>query len=210
MFVAIGSESFKLIIFVAAIKLDLCGDTVVADAHVLPLTPAIFKKITDILAGLRTIAVMRECTKDSCDLFSQFIIASIERSRTWKHKTTCTAASRGEQQFLCQCGNGIVSDEFDSVGEWRLFKKYVTRCSSMSPLFSPRSSVESAPSNTKGPVQQSTGSQGVLCQACNKGEGVDGVINLMGCQACGAAKYCSRECQKKDWKSHKIVCRKTT
>jgi hypothetical protein len=27
-----------------------------------------------------------------------------------------------------------------------------------------------------------------------------------GCSACNVSKYCSPECQKKDWKIHKLVC----
>jgi len=42
-----------------------------------------------------------------------------------------------------------------------------------------------------------------FCTGCKKK--VDG-DKLKSCSACFKAKYCSRECQKKDWKMHKKVC----
>lgn len=44
---------------------------------------------------------------------------------------------------------------------------------------------------------------GVGCKACNKLS-----EKLMVCSACKIAKYCSPECQKKDWSKHKEVCKK--
>ncbi|TCD66754.1 hypothetical protein EIP91_000995 [Steccherinum ochraceum] len=32
--------------------------------------------------------------------------------------------------------------------------------------------------------------------------------HLQACRACGVARYCSRECQKSDWKTHKKQCKK--
>lgn len=31
-------------------------------------------------------------------------------------------------------------------------------------------------------------------------------VKLMYCGRCGLQPYCSKQCQKKDWKNHKIVC----
>jgi hypothetical protein len=32
--------------------------------------------------------------------------------------------------------------------------------------------------------------------------------NLMRCSGCMLVSYCSRDCQKKDWKAHKLFCKK--
>lgn len=46
-----------------------------------------------------------------------------------------------------------------------------------------------------------------LCRNCNKNESdIDGKMKQ--CANCGNAWYCSRECQKIDWKKHKLVCTK--
>jgi hypothetical protein len=43
------------------------------------------------------------------------------------------------------------------------------------------------------------------CQVCEKGmaEG----LKLSFCSACRSVSYCSRECQKADWKTHKVICK---
>ncbi|KDQ49546.1 hypothetical protein JAAARDRAFT_42778 [Jaapia argillacea MUCL 33604] len=43
------------------------------------------------------------------------------------------------------------------------------------------------------------------CQHCYKSQG--GGVNLKKCGACGMAMYCSPECQKKAWPSHKVKCK---
>jgi hypothetical protein len=42
------------------------------------------------------------------------------------------------------------------------------------------------------------------CQLCEKGK-AEGV-KLSFCNACRSMSYCSRECQKADWKAHKVIC----
>ncbi|KAK1980785.1 hypothetical protein LZ30DRAFT_594148 [Colletotrichum cereale] len=44
------------------------------------------------------------------------------------------------------------------------------------------------------------------CAGCGKGEGADGGA-LKSCTACGVARYCGKECQKDDWKTHKNDCK---
>jgi hypothetical protein len=44
------------------------------------------------------------------------------------------------------------------------------------------------------------------CNMCEKTEAALGK-KLSACASCGRAWYCSRECQKSHWKSHKTVCK---
>ena len=41
------------------------------------------------------------------------------------------------------------------------------------------------------------------CESCGKKS-----VSLKKCSRCKKVKYCSVECQTKDWKSHKIGCKK--
>lgn len=43
-----------------------------------------------------------------------------------------------------------------------------------------------------------------VCKTCGKGE------NIKSCSTCKRIYYCSKICQKNDWKNHKINCTKTT
>eukprot|EP01055_Gregarina_sp_Pseudo9_P001428 Gregarina_sp_Pseudo_9__1427@NODE_1955_length_1235_cov_6_767559_g1812_i0_p2_GENE_NODE_1955_length_1235_cov_6_767559_g1812_i0NODE_1955_length_1235_cov_6_767559_g1812_i0_p2_ORF_typecomplete_len262_score78_27zfMYND/PF01753_18/2_2e11zfC6H2/PF15801_5/0_025Ecl1/PF12855_7/0_022zfMss51/PF13824_6/0_21Meleagrin/PF08189_11/1_5_NODE_1955_length_1235_cov_6_767559_g1812_i0200985 len=45
------------------------------------------------------------------------------------------------------------------------------------------------------------------CSGCNRKEGENGV-RIKRCAKCQTTPYCSRECQKADWKRHKKVCNK--
>ena len=46
-----------------------------------------------------------------------------------------------------------------------------------------------------------------MCLWCNKTEKDDG-SKLAECPGCKSAHYCSKECQKRDWKTHKVQCKK--
>jgi hypothetical protein len=43
------------------------------------------------------------------------------------------------------------------------------------------------------------------CQVCEKGE-AEG-LKLSFCNSCRSVSYCSRVCQKADWKTHKVICK---
>ncbi|KAK2749220.1 hypothetical protein FQN57_006836 [Myotisia sp. PD_48] len=47
------------------------------------------------------------------------------------------------------------------------------------------------------------------CSTCAKSEGAAGV-DLKRCSKCQTSYYCSRDCQKSDWKKHKPICARYT
>ena len=59
-----------------------------------------------------------------------------------------------------------------------------------------------------GSVEESQAVQLHRCSypGCSKQEEGLGDLSFKKCRGCGMARYCSKECQKKDWKAHKRVC----
>ena len=49
------------------------------------------------------------------------------------------------------------------------------------------------------------GTTAAKCTKCTKSE-LDPGVNLKHCAKCHTTPYCSRECQKADWKGHKKIC----
>jgi hypothetical protein len=43
------------------------------------------------------------------------------------------------------------------------------------------------------------------CKLCERGE-AEG-LKLSFCNSCRSVSYCSRACQKADWKAHKVICK---
>lgn len=58
-----------------------------------------------------------------------------------------------------------------------------------------------------GEWQTAKDKEGRFCGSCLKDEGgAGGVAKLSKCSACGVVFYCSKECQRRDWASHKRAC----
>jgi hypothetical protein len=58
---------------------------------------------------------------------------------------------------------------------------------------------------------QETGMMNGICRHCNKSEMTAAFQRrLMACSKCHQASYCSKECQKADWKKHKLLCKPAT
>jgi hypothetical protein len=156
---------------------------------------------------------------ESYELWTLYIKASVERSRSRRHKSKCTGTLRDGmvdhlQQFLCRCGAGTVIKEFEQVGDWKPFTPFVTRCL-FTPLFPVQCMEPIIPENF-GKIASAAWSSGgfggesapdvKVCFTCKTNEGRAGG-KLLTCMGCGKAVYCSRKCQKLDWKEHKVNCR---
>jgi hypothetical protein len=205
------------IIFCIGIRLEPNNNTLVADSYVLPLTPEIVSILAKELSILRDKnVIILNCTMDSYELWTLYIKASVERSRSWNHRRSCTGKLKDGmfdhlQQFLCRCGAGKMANEFEANVEWKPFTPFVTRC-----LFTPLFPVQCMePIITMSIGRSQISSQGDIkgnsptdesCLTCKaKGGAVSG--KLLTCTGCRKATYCSKECQKKDWKYHKASCR---
>ncbi|KAF9228361.1 hypothetical protein BS17DRAFT_773573 [Gyrodon lividus] len=190
-----------LCIFVANLRLDVASHTVIADAFIAPRTPAVRDKLFSLGLDLRVVNIKTDA--DESKAWRYLLPLLTERCRTWTHKPTCEYLSHNsippfpegpdpEKSPFCSCGRGVGTEalpkRFKGVGP------YVTRAA-ISPLFSVPYLEASAPEK-----YDLTAVARAKCQLCGKEGG------LSVCSRCKIVKYCSRECQVKDWKEHKKGC----
>jgi MYND finger len=138
------------------------------------------------------------------------IPAMIERCRDWEHGGHCERQSPTSDVVVCSCGMGkSVSKEFWGVEEWAELGPYVTRCA-VSPVFAPPYIVQMR-SSFLDLVVQSAGMTDEDIHACHRNPTVCKVCGCSGktrkCGRCTKAYYCGKDCQTKDWKTHKRACR---
>ncbi|OLN96131.1 hypothetical protein CCHL11_03298 [Colletotrichum chlorophyti] len=205
-----------MLFFVSAIRLDAAAGSVVLDAAVLPFTIPLIQKIEPFLLLLRTLEMASiTVNDDELILWKKALPALAERSRTWNHKSTCEYRKAGSaplslepsEPVLCSCGNGQLPDDFISLPEWDTASKYATRIA-ISPTFAVpfvediidmRTWKDIGSSGNGAPQSQER------CTNCGKTSAKDGGA-LKKCLRCLRTKYCSAECQKKDWRKHRGEC----
>jgi len=209
------------LIFVNDIKLDVASHTVVVDACVVPLIKKIMPKISPVLAKLSDDLIQIITLGDETRAWRLLFPAFAERCRTWKHLGTCEYLTNGipaevdglTVSPLCSCGRGKNLGSFGNVPEWKLLRSEATRIA-IGPLFS-FSSMEGEVSRMKEAMHGQRGGAGSSsssssnvpqCARC----GGPGKPTLQVCSVCRTTKYCSRDCQKSDWKTHKLQCVRAT
>ena len=207
-----NSGTARAILFIDNIKLESSADSVVADAYLWPLNPDVIRRCKPLLEPLVEGAQPLSCTLDEFDSFAQYVKCSIERSRQWSHEQSCYANEMFQGSYadkpaaLCNCGAGKVSPTFTANKHWAKFAPFVTRFS-LSPIF-PVPYVNPIGALLGGyfPDQDSSSADEISdvsrqCLLCKSTPD-----KLKKCGKCGLARYCSRECQRKDWNRHKTQC----
>lgn len=153
-------------------------------------------------------------TKDEeVSVWKQALPAMVEGCRNWTHRDDCEYLVRGESPLtinimevpICQCGMGKDVEEFTSKFRWKQLVPYITRMV-ISPMFAV-SYLQSvgAVLNYNPPLTRPASHADPTLDRCTKcGRG--GNPKLLVCSRCKRAGYCSKICQKQDWKLHKAVC----
>ncbi|CAG7946889.1 unnamed protein product [Penicillium nalgiovense] len=210
-------KGVHMLVFISKMLLDMSNRTVVLDAAVLPLYIDLMPKI---MPALRAMANSNHAptsirtSKDELYLWKEALPAWTERSRSWSHKPNCEYAATGKiplsikfgERVLCSCGEGKLPTGFmPEFAGWKDLAKHSVRMA-ISPAFA--SALVDKPIDLS--VLQSASDSIAQdlngCQVCGKDKGSNG-SGLMACSRCHKAKYCSRDCQKTDWKKHKMVCK---
>jgi hypothetical protein len=214
-----------IVFLVSAIRLDGPGGSVVLDAAVLPLTMDLVRG-TEIREFLLILQDLQLCTINvddaELDLWKSIIPAWAERCRTWSHTSSCEYArnnatlplSLGQgEQFMCSCGQGIFPKDFMPLPDWEIAAKYATRVA-ISPTYAVPFVEDVVYSKVAEKAWGTVPSSGSVlqnvesCRNCGRTEG-KGVASLKKCMRCLTVKYCSAECQKKDWKKHRMECQES-
>ncbi|KAM6496297.1 hypothetical protein JOM56_009003 [Amanita muscaria] len=194
------------IIFVNNIRLDLASHTLVLDAYVIPKVSNEIEALFESLGQLVKVNTQAKETK----AWKYLLPAFVERCRTWSHTENCEYHSEGVpvsvetmESPLCSCGTGKNSGSFEP--KWKDFAPYVTRAA-ISPLFAVPF-VDTVGGNLLEYMSEHYAPKDVVKTACAKCGG-PGRPKLLFCGKCGRVTYCSPECQKAHWKSHRAQCRK--
>lgn len=192
-------------ILVTGVRLDLASHTVIADSWIIPMSD---DTLDDRRREIPPLVLVKTSAHES-EAWRHLLPLFIERCRTWKHKPNCeylvhnsiplypNAGSDPNKIPWCSCGMGVGTEalrgRYGSVAA-----KYATRAA-ISPLFCVPYLERAAtmePADVP-PVGQAL----AICAACGKGD-----VPLSTCGRCKTNKYCSKDCQVRDWKTHKRNC----
>jgi MYND finger len=200
-----------LIFIVTGVYFDSSSNSVVAEAYVVEANPEIARdpRFLPILMHTMQHDVEIKVGKGVYDCWRRELPAMAERCRDWEHKKSCNFEHHVPGPALCSCGVGKVKGK-DVCKVWPHANDFVTRVA-IAPLFASPYLEPSigGPLCLNGrktepkPVFLPDNDQtvGVKCQDCGK----DGAKK---CGGCGEVFYCSRACQRRDWKKHKTACQK--
>ncbi|KAF5673183.1 hypothetical protein FHETE_3476 [Fusarium heterosporum] len=204
-----------MLVFVSAIRLDGDAASVVLDAAVIPFTMDLVTsgRMQSFLLILRELECGSIDVDDAeLDLWKKALPSMVERCRTWSHNKGCEYKKKGAtiplslkdgEQVLCSCGYGSLPENFVSLPEWENAAPNAVRVA-ISPTYAiPFNEEVVDPAEI--PNMGSPVTRVERCRNCGKPEGQAGVT-LKKCSRCQKVKYCSGECQKKDWKKHRAEC----
>ncbi|KAJ3746220.1 hypothetical protein DFH05DRAFT_1394437 [Lentinula detonsa] len=196
-----ATHNSDTLLFVNGLRYDQSAHTVVCDAFILPLTEAILERHSRPFSKLVNSSELEhvQLMEGEVASWKHLIPAFVERCRmSWSHGENCEYKVSGriplteeiEHNPLCSCGEGKDVEEMLGVPLWQPFACYVTRIA-LSPLFAV-SYLE--------PIGRDINSR--RCWLCR----CKGKPRLKECSRCRKVRYCSPECQKKDWAAHRKKC----
>ncbi|KAK8088301.1 hypothetical protein PG997_003262 [Apiospora hydei] len=210
-------KGIVLLIFIRCIRIDAAAGSVVADAAIMPLTldTVLSRKLEDFFLLLRELEICAITVNDEeLRLWKQVLPDMVERCRTWSHTADCEYKKPGAgipltfetgKQLLCSCGNGKLPENYMNIPGWDLASRYAVRAAISLSFSVPfiEDIVNTDTLNFNQGMQDMAISE--KCRSCGKTKTATGG-KLMQCARCKEVAYCSKECQKADWKKHRQEC----
>ena len=197
-----ATNNCDTVFFISDLRFDLSSHTMVCDGYVLSLTPELMLTIESLFAKLlhESDVVNVSVYEGEMRAWKQLLPSLAERCRSsWQHGNNCEYKAQGkiplaevmEVDPLCSCGRGKNTEGMSRMALWSKLAPYVTRIA-LSPLFA----VSFLETIGRDPAAHK-------CFVC-RGKGKP---KLKMCMVCKKVRYCSKACQKSDWKTHKPKCK---
>ncbi|KAL1663362.1 hypothetical protein GGF50DRAFT_89416 [Schizophyllum commune] len=130
------SEGGYALIFVNAVRLDLVSHALVLDACILPLTFTVMFSILDILKVVqeKRLICHTRTNDEEVKAWKALLPASVERCRTWSHKSSCPYPKKGvpltletNEVPICDCGKGKSIPDSEIMKQFPVARPLVTR-----------------------------------------------------------------------------------
>ncbi|KAI1821825.1 hypothetical protein F4861DRAFT_541599 [Xylaria intraflava] len=214
-----ANASIHLVVLPSTLRLNLADRAVVLDCAVLPLHSKVMPSLLRFLPTLLSPpsnSISIHVSDKELQLWRRALPAYVERCRTWSHREDCEYVTKGaiplttenNEQFLCTCGNGQFPPNFiTNVPYWKELAKYAVRAAISPAFWAPFSDDAYRPDQMADIVLNAQDVfLGKKCTNCGKDKQADGG-SLLSCGRCMKAKYCSRSCQRADWREHKRFCK---
>ncbi len=217
-----SSTGVVCVILVDCVRMDLSHQSVFLDAALLARqheTGSTY--LTHFLATLIDEVVLIDINEDEAKFWKHLLPTCAERCRQWKHKKTCEyqvsgsipICTEGDEPFICSCGIGEFPENYlEHAKDFKEVAKLAVRVAIPVIFASPISKDDVSPAGVKAALRSLTRAQADDkpkkdgCLKCGVATTKAGNA-LLKCVKCKTAQYCSPNCQKKDWKKHKLVCK---
>lgn len=218
------------VMLVDSIRMDLSHQTVFLDAALLsPRSDDTCTYPAPMVASLSAKLVRIVVTEDEAMFWKHLLPAFAERCGSWTHKTTCEYQAEGRfpistatnTPFVCSCGYGAFPEKYlASTKPFKAVTNSAVRVAIPVIFASPISkedmslaepeaySSSARPHRFTLPTAHTDQPKKARCLKCGAATTKAG-NSLLKCAKCKTAQYCSPDCQKKDWKKHKQMCKQT-
>lgn len=224
-----GISSFA-VVFVDSVRMDISNQSVILDAALVPrYSGSEMQSVRDKVNAHAGTSIQIQMQDAEIEFWKHLLPTFAERCRQWQHKACCEYAANAwvplstddSKDYMCSCGFGMFPVGYlKTYKNPKLLLQQAVRVAIPVLSASPINKDENEPSaatclsggqnkENAPPVAhvQDMAAKKNSCFGCSEAESKNGQPSLQRCSKCRVAQYCSAECQKKDWKMHKQVCK---